>query len=42
MQVLKGVQQPVELSLPDDVLATASAILAPKSGLSDKPRYSSC
>ena len=42
MQVLKGFQEPLEQSLPDDVLVTASAILAPKSGLSDKPRSSSC
>ena len=42
MQVLKEIQQPLEQSLPDDVLVTASAILAPKSGLSDKARYSSC
>lgn len=39
-QVLKGCEQPLERSLPDAVLATASAILAPESGLADKPRYS--
>lgn len=38
LQVLKSLMQPVAEALPEDVLSTAAAILAPQTGLSDKPR----
>ncbi len=38
LQVLKSLHQPVEQTLPEDVLSTAATILAPNAGLSDKPR----
>ena len=41
MQVLKPLPQPLSVNLPDDVLTTASVILAPKAGLPDKARSES-